>query len=159
MIARHAHPYPGRRYLNSEPGEDGAVQHPAQDHQPLSTPIGATATIMLVEDEPMVRSLLARVLRSRGYAVIEAADGLEALDLATELPHPVDLLLTDVVMPRLGGIDLAVQMLAGGYTARVLYMTGYSDVTLHGVDVNVSVLRKPFAPRVLTDAVQRILDT
>lgn len=116
-------------------------------------------TIMLVEDEPMVRSLLARVLRARGYTIVEAGDGMEALELAATLPHPVDLLLTDVVMPRMGGIDLAAQMIAGGYALRVLYMTGYSDVTLHGVDVNVAVLRKPFAPRALTDAVQRMLDT
>lgn len=113
---------------------------------------------MLVEDESMVRALLARVLRSRGYWVIEAADGLEALDLAAELAQPVDLLITDVVMPRMGGIDLAAQMVASGYAARILYMTGYSDLTPHGIDVSVAVLRKPFAPRALMETVRRVLD-
>jgi CheY-like chemotaxis protein len=161
LIAGLERPYFDGRHLNSDSG-GGRIPHDAAQEQhrvTLAPSPGVSATIMLVEDEPMVRSLLARVLRSRGYTVIEAVDGLDALELATQREQPVDLLLTDVVMPRLGGIDLAAQMLAGGYVARVLYMTGYSDVTLHGVDVSVAVLRKPFAPRVLTEAVQRMLDT
>lgn len=107
----------------------------------------------------MVRALLARVLRGRGYWVIEATNGVEALDVAARLTQPVDLLITDVIMPRLGGADLAAQMLAAGHTTRVLYMTGYSDVALYGVDLSTAVLRKPFAPRALIEAVLRMLDT
>lgn len=160
-IARPLRPHPGWQLVHSDSDGEAVPPDDLQAHHNRSATgaDGASATIMLVEDEPMVRSLLARVLRSRGYAIIEAADGMEALELAEQLERPVDLLLTDVVMPRMGGIDLAAQMLAGGYAARVLYMTGYSDVTLHGVDIGVAVLRKPFAPRVLTEAVQRMLDT
>jgi CheY-like chemotaxis protein len=143
--------------------DDAAPQDPTgavpSEHAAGEAAAEANITIMLVEDEPMVRALLARVLRGRGYWVIEATNGVEALDVAARLTQPVDLLITDVIMPRLGGADLAAQMLAVGHTTRVLYMTGYSDVALHGVDLSTAVLRKPFAPRALIEAVLRMLDT
>jgi CheY-like chemotaxis protein len=159
-IAQPARPHRSLRYLAGDGAEGRASQDEPDDRDEAisAAAFGATATIMLVEDETMVRALLARVLRSRGYWVIEAADGLEALDLAAELAQPVDLLITDVVMPRMGGIDLAAQMVASGYAARILYMTGYSDLTPHGIDVSVAVLRKPFAPRALMETVRRVLD-
>ncbi len=113
--------------------------------------------ILLAEDDPAVRSLLARVLRSRGYTVVEAANGAEALVVAEANPLPFQLLLTDVVMPRLNGHELATRLLRDGYVHRVIFMTGYADVLLD-LDQAVTVLRKPFTPATLTEAVRVALE-
>lgn len=117
---------------------------------------GSTATILLVEDEPMVRELFARALRGRGYIVLEAADGAEALTLAAE--HAFHLLLTDVVMPRLGGVELVQQLRSVGKAARVIFMTGYAETELVYDSLTI-VLQKPFVPTTLAEAVRRLLDT
>ena len=114
-------------------------------------------SIMLVDDDPAVRSLLARVLRARGYIVTEAADGAEALAQAAERDQPFHLLLTDVMMPRIGGVELARRMYSSGQAARVLFMTGYTDTVIEHASV-AEVLRKPFTPSTLADAVRRTLD-
>lgn len=114
-------------------------------------------SILLVDDEPEVRALLARVLRTRGYAVTEAADGAQALALADQHDQPFHLLLTDVMMPQIGGVELASRLSASGQAARVLFMTGFSDLAL-GHGAQVKVLRKPFTPATLAEAVRRALD-
>jgi len=114
-------------------------------------------SIMLVDDDPAVRRLLARVLRSHGYAVTEAADGAEALALAAEHSRPFHLLLTDVMMPQVGGVELASRMYASGMAARVLFMTGYTDDPIEHPRLT-EVLRKPFTLATLADAVRRALD-
>jgi two-component system cell cycle sensor histidine kinase/response regulator CckA len=114
------------------------------------------AMILLAEDDAAVRSLLARVLRSRGYTVVEAANGAEAIVAAEANPAPFQLLLTDVVMPKLNGPELAARLLREGYAMRVIFMTGYADVVLEAQH-EVMVLRKPFTPSVLTEAVRAVL--
>lgn len=114
------------------------------------------AMILLAEDDPAVRSLLARVLRSRGYTVVEAANGAEALRAAEANPLPFQLLLTDVVMPKLNGPELAARLLRDGRTSRVIFMTGYSDVLLEAQQA-MTVLRKPFTPSALAEAVRAAL--
>lgn len=114
-------------------------------------------SILLVDDEPEVRSLLARVLRIRGYTVIEAGDGLQAIALADERGQPFHLLLTDVMMPQIGGVELASRLSASGQAARVLFMTGYSDAPIADAE-QIAVLRKPFTPSALAEAVRRALD-
>jgi CheY-like chemotaxis protein len=76
---------------------------------------------LLAEDEDAVRSLVARVLRSHGYTVLEAGDGVEALRIAREYDRPIDLLLTDIVMPRLGGKALAGRLAAIRSRIKILF--------------------------------------
>ena len=111
------------------------------------------AMILLAEDDPAVRSLLARVLRSRGYTVVETANGDEAIVAAEANPRPFQLLLTDVVMPKINGPELAARLLRDGHARRVIFMTGYADVLLDAQQA-VTVLRKPFTPSALTEAVR-----
>jgi PAS domain S-box-containing protein len=120
-------------------------------------------TILLVEDEPAVRELAARVLRGQGYTVLEAGDGLEALRMV-EQEHStrIDLLVTDVVMPRLGGSELAERLIAMRPNIRVLFTSGYTEDTVlrdGQLATGTHFLQKPFSPVVLAQKVRGILDS
>jgi len=119
-----------------------------------------TETILLVEDEDSVRRPAARVLSRLGYAVTEAADGLEALRIASEHPEGFDLLVTDVVMPGMSGKQIADRLVSGWPEMRVLFTSGYIDdaIVRHGVDARgLPFLRKPFTPDVLARTVRDLL--
>ena len=121
----------------------------------------ATETILLVEDQTSGREMIAELLAAEGYRVLSAADGNEARELVRRSPERIDLLLTDVVMPRMGGNDLARALAIDQPKMRVLYMSGYTSdvITHHGVlDEGVSFLQKPFAPARLSERVRQILD-
>ncbi|HJT78867.1 MAG TPA: PAS domain S-box protein, partial [Gemmataceae bacterium] len=108
-----------------------------------------TETVLLVEDDDGVRSLARHVLRECGYAVLEAADGLQALRIAGQYGGRIDLLATDVIMPDLGGRALAERLTASWPGLKVLYLSGYTDdaVVRHGVlEARVHFLHKPYAP-------------
>jgi CheY-like chemotaxis protein len=114
-----------------------------------------------VEDEDAVRALGGHVLRSSGYTVLEAADGAEALRRAKAYLRPIHLLVTDVVMPEMGGRPLADRLLALHPEARVLFASGYTDdaVVRHGVrEGQVPFLPKPFTPADLARKVREVLD-
>jgi DNA-binding response OmpR family regulator len=101
------------------------------------------------------------VLAQFGYTVLEAPNGEEALRLAEAYRGPINLVLTDVVMPRLSGRDLAQRVLASHPEAHVLFMSGYTDdaVVQHGVQTHaVALLRKPFTPYALVARVREVLD-
>jgi two-component system cell cycle sensor histidine kinase/response regulator CckA len=122
---------------------------------------GGQETILLVEDEELVRRLARNILTSHGYSVLEAADGEEALRLAAAHPEPIHLLLTDVVMPRMGGRMLAERLLAERPGLRVVYMSGYTDdaVVRQGVEhQQTTFLEKPFLPAELTRRIREMLD-
>lgn len=123
--------------------------------EPDALGVESEAMILLAEDDPAVRSLLARVLRSRGYTVVEASNGAEAIVAAEAHPHPFQLLLTDVVMPKINGPELAARLLRDGHARRVIFMTGYADVLLEAQQA--TVLRKPFTPSALAEAVRAAL--
>ena len=128
---------------------------------PDTAPPDGTETILLVEDEDMVRALTAKILSRRGYRVIEAANGTAAL--AAERAHagPIDLLLTDVVMPDLSGPEVARRVLERRPEIAVLFMSGYTDdaVLQHGVlKHETPFLQKPFTPVVLAGKVREVLD-
>jgi two-component system, cell cycle sensor histidine kinase and response regulator CckA len=117
-------------------------------------------TILLVEDEPAVRGLARQILRMHGYAVLEAADGVEALRLAEAHPGPIHLLIADVIMPAMGGGPLAEKLVACRPGTKVLFTSGYPDdaVVQHGVpEGQVAFLQKPFTPTGLARKVREVL--
>jgi PAS domain S-box-containing protein len=129
--------------------------------RPAAAPGGAE-TVLLAEDEEGVRSLAASVLRQKGYRVLEAENGEEALVASERHSGPIDLLLTDAVMPRLGGSELAKRLRAKRPQTRVLFMSGFTDSTLirGGVTTGeVDCLLKPFGAEDLARAVRQALDT
>jgi two-component system, cell cycle sensor histidine kinase and response regulator CckA len=104
-------------------------------------------TVPVVEDDPTVRALVRKLLLDHGYVVLEATDGASAIELARDHPGPVDLLLTDVIMPGLSGRETADRLLSGRPQTRVLFMSGYTDdqVLRHGIyESGVAFLQKPF---------------
>jgi two-component system cell cycle sensor histidine kinase/response regulator CckA len=118
-----------------------------------------TETILLVEDEDGVRRLLKHVLAKDGYDVVEASGGPEAIALYQQLRRPVHLLLTDIVMPRMSGRELAERMVKLQPGLKVIYMSGYTDEALTGADSLAALfLSKPLRPDVLTSRVREVLD-
>ena len=120
----------------------------------------ATLTVLVAEDEPGVRGPVRRILTGQGYAVLEAADGAQALQVATDHAGPIDLLLTDVVMPVMGGAELAHRIRDARPEIRVLFMTAYSAdaVASHGVLApQSSLLQKPFTVKELVGRVRAVL--
>jgi two-component system cell cycle sensor histidine kinase/response regulator CckA len=118
-------------------------------------------TVLLVEDEPGVRAFAARMLRSQGYTVVEANSGEHAMSQVAEFHEPIDLLLTDVVMPGMSGRQLAMRMLETRPGLKVLFMSGYTDNVMaqHGVlEPGTELLQKPFTLRSLGDKVRAVLD-
>jgi PAS domain S-box-containing protein len=127
----------------------------------LGTLPRGTETLLLAEDEAGVRSLARQVLEGCGYRVLEAADGDEALRVAAGYRQPIALLVTDVVMPRLGGRETAEHLRASHPETRVLFLSGYTDdaVVRHGVlEAEVQFLQKPFTPAALAQKVRKVLD-
>jgi CheY-like chemotaxis protein len=115
-------------------------------------------TVLVAEDEPMVREIVAGILRGLGYVVIEAGDGVEALAAAADAP-PVALLVTDVVMPRMDGRQLAERLRERWPGLRILFVSGYTDGALGDADDPATAfLPKPFMSDELADAVRGLLD-
>jgi PAS domain S-box-containing protein len=120
-------------------------------------------TILLVEDEELVRDLVRQVLEAQGYRVIAACDGIEAIEISKDKTYQrIDLLLTDLVMPRLNGPETADRLIQHHPETRILYMSGYSeDATTRArvADTRTVFIRKPFTPAELTAKVREVLDT
>jgi two-component system, cell cycle sensor histidine kinase and response regulator CckA len=118
-------------------------------------------TVLLAEDEPGVRGPVRRMLVAHGFTVIEAVDGEEALAVAAAHHGRIDLLLTDVVMPGIGGAELARRLREARPEVRILFMTGYSveAVASHGVLApGTTLLQKPFTVEELVGRVREALD-
>jgi len=137
-----------------------AVQPGARLPAGLATAPRGTESILLVEDEDAVRELVQRILEARGYAVIEARNGGEGLKLCKSHPGQIDLLVTDVVMPELGGRELAEAALKLRPGLKVVFMSGHTqDVILkEGVQQGAAFLHKPFTPMQLAQKVRDTLD-
>jgi two-component system cell cycle sensor histidine kinase/response regulator CckA len=122
---------------------------------------GGAETVLLVEDEELVRQLTREILRRNGYRVLEACDGVEALGVLRTHAGPIDLLLTDVVMPRMSGhelVELARPLRPG---MRILYVSGYSEeaIARQGqLTEGIELLSKPFTPGILTAKIRQLLD-
>ncbi|HEX7127012.1 MAG TPA: PAS domain S-box protein [Thermodesulfobacteriota bacterium] len=128
---------------------------------PAGPPAGA-GTILLVEDDVAVRRLARRILDGAGYRVIEAAGGAEAIRLAfDDATPPIDLLLTDLVMPQMSGVELARRLTRRQPDLKLLFMSGYAADTLErqgALGPDAPFLEKPFTPAALTRAVREALD-
>ncbi|MBL0938226.1 MAG: PAS domain S-box protein [Gemmatimonadaceae bacterium] len=120
-----------------------------------------TESVLLVEDTYAVRAVAARALATHGYQVVSAADGLEALRLVSAMERPMDLLITDLMMPHMGGRELAEELLRQSPGLRVLYMSGYTQQAADGLGEftdSLHYLPKPFVPSELLRRVREVLD-
>jgi two-component system, cell cycle sensor histidine kinase and response regulator CckA len=155
----------------SEPGQGttfkiylpqaGPGRHPMRLEDRSGAPRGGTETILVVEDEPMVRSLTCRGLREYGYRVVEAAGGAEALRLIADFGHGIDLVISDLVMPAMGGRELGHHIAQADPGLPVLYTSGYTgdDVMRRGLlDPGAPFQAKPFTGEGLARRVREMLD-
>jgi CheY-like chemotaxis protein len=163
--------YGGRICISSNVGQGTTIQiylprvNAAQAKQscapePQMMPTGSE-TVLLVEDEPAVRAMIAKALRALGYTVLEAASGDEALDVAHDYGGVIDLLLADVMMPHTGGRALAERLRALRPTIAVLLMSGYLDCEAAQAmerSLGATFLQKPFPPAVLARKIRDVLD-
>jgi PAS domain S-box-containing protein len=120
-----------------------------------------TETVLLAEDEEMVRHVAREVLEMQGYRVLEAKDGEDAIIASTAYEEPIHLLLTDVVMPGMSGRDLAERLLSIRPDMKVLFMSGYTDdaIVHHGVlDERTAFIEKPFSPKSLARKIRDVLE-
>jgi CheY-like chemotaxis protein len=111
--------------------------------------------IMLVDDDALVRQLLCRSLREQGYTVIEAPDPIDALALEEEFDEPIDLLITDLAMPKLTGTELSARICERRPTVRLLFISGYSAT--HATHADVELLQKPFSQTAFLARVEKLL--
>ncbi|HET7275025.1 MAG TPA: ATP-binding protein [Longimicrobiaceae bacterium] len=156
-------------YSEPEQGTTFKIYLPRLDKVEVKAPVvpqptpwtGGRETILLVEDEPSVRALTERVLERQGYTILAAENAQAALRIAANSTTPIHLMVTDVVMPGMGGRALAEQLRANRPEVEVLYMSGYTDdaILRHGMlDEGTAFLEKPFTPDGLARKVREILD-
>src|SRR6266436_96102 len=116
---------------------------------------GQEIVILVVDDEVIVRDIVQRILTKEGFAVLAAADGAEALELFQTFPDTIDLLLTDIDLPRLDGFQLAKRVRLQKPEVKILFMSGKLDMVTETMLANF--LPKPFQPNTLVEAVRKTL--
>jgi CheY-like chemotaxis protein len=109
--------------------------------------------ILVVEDDPALRALMVRTLSNKGYRTFEASDGIEALDILASDPE-IELVVTDIVMPRMNGVDLSRQLAASART-RLLFVSAFGE---QYTELPASLLQKPFSQAALIAEVERLLE-
>ena len=142
------------------PRVEEEVADPVKGDPPRDLP-GGTETVLLVEDEEMVRDLGVQILERLGYRVLQGANGTEALAVAQKYDDRIDLLVTDVVMPGMNGSDLATQLVLHHPEMKVLFTSGYTEdvISHHGVLAEgVSFIGKPYTLLALARKVREVLD-
>jgi CheY-like chemotaxis protein len=138
-----------------------ALMSPHSEGVPPPQPPRGTETILVVEDQRIVRRIVVRTLQRSGYAVLEADNGVAALTVFAEHAGPIHLLVTDVLMPQMGGPELAARLRAVSPSLRVLYVSAYHedegirDGVFHD---RVHYLPKPLSPLTLAQKVRDVLD-
>ena len=161
----------GRVMVDSAPGEGATFTLLFPRHLGGEAAVGiaeqrmpeaGTETLLLVEDEAAVRASLRRLLELHGYTVLEARNGAEALKVYEAYEGQVDLVLTDVVMPEMGGLELVEQLRSAKPDLKVLIMSGYSEraLTSNGsVPQGTGYLEKPFTAEVLMRRLREVLNS
>jgi CheY-like chemotaxis protein len=159
----------GTIHVSSQPGHGASFElsFPLAPEGALEDAIPAKSTsrpdpretILLVEDEAQVRTLVREILRQLGYTVLEAGDGYEALKLVEGGDEDIRVLLTDVIMPLMNGHELAVRLKEIRPEIKVLYMSGYTDDVLafHGLAPEIDFIQKPFSSTDLAEKLERVL--
>ncbi len=156
VVSELGHGTTFRVYLPRKPGPPDPVPTlPA----PVPAPAG-TETLLVVEDDPRVRRLAVRGLRRRGYVVLEAANGAEALEVARTTGATIDLIVSDVMMPGMSGPELIRKLSVIAPQARALLMSGHAEATVlqQGPDLSHIFLPKPYTPERLARKVREVLD-
>lgn len=159
-VAVHSEPRRGATFKVYLPRIDEPLTPQTADTGPAAMPKG-TETLLLVEDEACVRTLATYVLRSCGYEVLQAGRGAEAIRIAEQHRGRLHLLITDVVMPEMSGVELVATLLQRFGDLRVMYLSGYTQdaILRRGVSQEqVHFLQKPFTPAALASKVREILD-
>ncbi|MFT5471404.1 MAG: two-component system cell cycle sensor histidine kinase/response regulator CckA [Verrucomicrobiales bacterium] len=140
-------------------------QIPGKSEQPESLPMpNGNETILVVEDEDLLRSLSTQILISLGYRVIEAADGRIAYELVKDYPRRIDLILSDVVLPKLKGPEMVSRARELRNDFKVLYTSGYTENSFGDIfdaspeERAAEMLPKPFTPEELASQVRKVLD-
>jgi CheY-like chemotaxis protein len=139
-----------------------AAEDLASELLPLKEKLEGSETILIVEDELALRTLLNRFFRLYGYKILEARDGNEALLICQKYKGPIHLMLTDVVMPRMNGRELADRLAPLHPEMQVLFMSGYTDSDLapYGLlEASKTIIPKPFRPQDLVKKVRESLDS
>ena len=157
----YSEPNKGTSFKVYLPRLEAPVKADEQKPAPEIGPRGSE-TVLLVEDEDVVRGLATHILEDAGYKVLAARGGAEAIQLCTGPVKQIDLLLTDVVMPETSGKEVAERVTALRPHLKVLFMSGYTDEAIvhHGVlDSNVEFIQKPFTPMGLSKKVREVLDS
>ena len=162
----------GNIWVYSEPGKgttfklylprvDEAVDDAAVRGGKRAVPRGSE-TVLLVEDEAQVRQITQQILQTLGYVVLTAANGEQALTIARKYPEDIHLMITDVVMPQMGGRELVERLASLRPNMRVLFMSGYTDdaIVRHGLmDESLEFIQKPFTPDALARKVRKVIDS
>jgi two-component system, cell cycle sensor histidine kinase and response regulator CckA len=134
----------------------------AQAQQARAATVGGKETILLVEDEEALCEFAAKVLEGYGYKVLKCKNGEDALRIEQQYKEPIDLLLTDVVMPKVSGREVSERLNLLRPKMKVMYMSGYTDdaIVRHGIlEAGASFLQKPFTPDSLARKVREVLDS
>ena len=161
-ISVYSEPGRGSTFCVYFPSLAGDAPVPAERGSPKAERLGGNETILVIEDEDGVREFAVRALRHYGYAVLSARKGEEALLIAAEHPGTIDLVLTDVIMPRTSGPALVTKLQELRPTARVVFMSGFSEGALdhHGVlESTYPFLQKPFSPEALARKIRDVLSS
>jgi len=157
----YSEPGQGSTFKIYLPKAKGDVEEEEKERTSVSE-LGGSETVLIVEDDDSLRKLAQRTLQQHGYRVLEAENGEDALRISKEHEGPIDLLITDVVMPKMGGKEVAERLQPLYPQMKVIYMSGYTDdaIVQHGVlGPGLNFLEKPFTPEGLARKVREILNT
>ncbi len=161
IITVDSEPGEGTTFTLCFPAVDSAEAPTDKLPAPLDPLAPGSETVLVVDDQTDVRQLISKVLRHDGYLVLEASGGADAIRIAERWEGPIELLVTDAVMPGMRGPEVAAAVKALRPRIRVLLISGYTDGSVFPADVTedpLGFLAKPFKPSELADRVRKILD-
>jgi two-component system, cell cycle sensor histidine kinase and response regulator CckA len=158
QINVYSEPGHGTTFKIYLPCSQAVSEHRFEPAKAISSPFAGTETVLLVEDEDMVRDMAGAFLRRSGYTVLEAVDGENALDIISKTTSPIDLIVTDIVMPRMGGHELIARVRETIDHPKVLFMSGYTETAIIRESVllpGTGFIQKPFT---LESFLQKVCD-